>query len=255
MSIFDTWRNAPVRLDVHEGITVVRDDLLEGGSKLRFLPFLTRGAQEIVYGSPFCGGAALALSVLGRESHQKITIFYAERKLFVPRQLKVKQNGARIIQVPYGYMTNVQAKARAYADSAGALFLPLGFDVPAASEPFVDAIRRARKSTLKEEPDEVWCATGSGMLARCLGEAFPYSEINAVAVGLHSRNSMQKFGPNVKLIPYHLDFAERTDARAPFPSCGHYDRKAWQLCVVQQRRRRSTMTRPRRVLFWNVMGD
>ena len=54
------YLDVPAVLEKHGRITVVRDDLLEGGSKLRFLPFLVQGAEEVVFGAPFCGGAPLA---------------------------------------------------------------------------------------------------------------------------------------------------------------------------------------------------
>jgi hypothetical protein len=79
-------------------------------------------------------------------------------------------------------MTNVQKKARTYARQHGALFLPLGFDVPQAAEPYVEIMRGVRRSL--GTPDQIWCATGSGMLARCLGVAFPESLVTGVSVGL-----------------------------------------------------------------------
>lgn len=238
-------RLPPPRLQkVDKRITVVRDDLLEGGSKIRFLPYLVDGAGEVVFGGPFCGGAPLALSVLGRHTGQKITLFYSKRAHLHSRQVAARDNGAQLVFVAPGYMTNVQAKARAYAEQAGALFLPLGFDVPAAQEPFVRVMRRVRKTV--GSPDEVWCATGSGMLARCLGLAFPDSAVRAVAVGLASRHTGQEFGPNVELLECSYRFEQESRAQAPFPCCPNYERKAWEICV---RRPRS-----RSVLFWNVMS-
>ena len=241
----DRWWKEPAIIEKVHGtaISVVREDLLEGGSKLRFLPFLTRGAREIVFGGPFCGGAPLALSVLGRESGQRVTLFYARRSSLHPRQEAAAKNGARLVFVAPGYMTVVQKRARDYAALAGALFLPLGFDLPAASEPFVEAMRRVRARV--GSPEEVWCATGSGMLARCLGVAFPESRVRAVVVGLRSRNAHQAFPPNVDLLDCAYRFEQPTAAGAPFPSCPNYDRKAWERCVVEARG--ST-------LFWNVLG-
>lgn len=240
------WLDETAVLQKHGRILVVRDDLLEGGTKLRFLPFLTQGAKEIVYGSPFCGGAQLALAVLGRESGQKITLFTAERKVLHHRQRQAQKSGAVLKLVPYGYMSNVQAKARAYAASSGALFLPLGFDVDAATEPFLEAIRRVRRRT--GSPDEVWCATGSGMLARCLAEGFPDSEIKAVGVGLKSRHLSQglRWPRNATIIESKLRFEQEEEHLPPFPSCPNYDRKAWLLCS-------SALGRKSR-LFWNVLG-
>lgn len=224
-------------------VTVLRDDALEGGSKLRFLPFLVTGAEEIVFGGPFCGGAPLALSVLGRESGQRVTLFYAKRKLLHRRQMAAYKNGANIIQVSPGYMTNVQAKARAYAQKTGALFLPLGFDVAAAEEPFVAFMESVRARI--GSPGQIWCTVGSGMLARCLSKAFPESEINGVAVGLKSRHNAQLFGSNVVLHESRYDFAQETKATSPFPSCPNYDRKAWEICAVKAKGK---------VLMWNVLA-
>lgn len=223
---------------------IVRDDLLEGGSKTRFLPFLIHTAKEVVFGGPFCGGAPLALSVLGRAMHIKVTLFYAARAELHRRQRLAQANGAELRFVSPGYMTNVQAKARDYAASAGALFLPLGFDVPAAEDPFVEVMAGVRDSV--GDLDQVWCAAGSGMLARCLARAFPRSEVHAVAVGLASRHEAQHFGPNVVLHPCPIPFEDETKATCPFPSCPNYDRKAWAQCIRDARGQ---------VLFWNVLGS
>jgi hypothetical protein len=228
----------------YEGIDVVRDDMLEGGSKSRFSPFLIEGAREVVYGGPCAGGALLALSVIGRRLSIKVTLFYAARR---PRnwhknQRAAKANGATIYLVPTGYMTHVQAKAQAYAAARSALFLPLGFNVPQASEPFIDAMRQVRRRL--DLPDEIWCATGSGMLARCLGVAFPDSEVLGVSVGLASRHDKQKFTENVRLIESGYAFAAPAKSRPLFPSSAEYDAKAWELCV------RMLKGRP---LFWNVL--
>lgn len=237
------WWQQPAVIEQHEGIVVAREDLCAGGSKIRFLPYLVEDAKEIVFGGPFCGGAPYALSVWGQRKGVKITLFYAKRKLLHRRQEQAFKNGARIIQVPFGYMTNVQAKAKAYARDHGALFLPLGFDVPEACGPFVDYMRGVSKSV--GHVDQVWCAAGSGMLARCLAEAFPSSVIHAVIVGLKSRNSKQEFRPNVVMHEAPYDFAQEAKAPAPFPCCPNYERKAWE---IMKRERKGS------ALFWNVLG-
>jgi hypothetical protein len=233
-----------VRYAIRHGVaTVVRDDVLDGGSKTRFLGELVRGAREVVFGGPFCGGAPLALSVLGKRLGFRVTLFYAKRKELHARQRAAILNGATIYQVPFGYMTNVQAKARAYAAQAGALFLPLGFDVPAAELPFLRAMLGVAERV--GQPDEVWCAMGSGMLARCLGRAFPNSQIQAVAVGLQSRWEKQPMPPNVRVSSSGVPFSRESRDECPFPCCPNYDRKAWARCYELGRGN---------VLFWNVLG-
>jgi Pyridoxal-phosphate dependent enzyme len=241
---FDRYHGAAT-IEDYAGVRVVRDDLLEGGSKIRFLGHLIPAdTREVVYGGPFCGGAAVALSVLARQRGIRCTLFYAKRAELHARQRTALANGATIYQVRFGYMTTVQAKARRYAADHGALLLPLGFDRPAATAPFVEAMRGVR-AQLGAPPSEVWCATGSGMLARCLALAFPDSRIHAVAVGLHSRWGAQAFPPNVQVRPAPYRFEQPARTRPPFPSCPNYDAKAWEICAAEGRPGR---------LFWNVLG-
>lgn len=238
------WYEAPPIIEEHDGVLVVREDLLDGGSKIRFLPHIVKGAKEIVFGGPFCGGAPYALSVYGRRKGVPVTLFYAKRKDFHWRQKAAFNNGAQLFQVPAGRMNVVQHRARHYAEDHGALFLPLGFDLKDATAPF-EAVMAGVAA--KVGPiDEVWCATGSGMLARCLGRAFPQSRVLGVTVGLASRNQKQAFPPNVQLVSCPYDFAEQTPFASPFPSCGNYDRKAWEQLKARSRGR---------ALFWNVLGD
>lgn len=234
-------------IERHGPALVVRDDLLAGGSKVRFLPHIVGDAREVVFGGPFCGGAPFALAVWGARTGTRITLFYAKRRELHWRQEGAFRLGAQLYQVPAGRMAVVQKRARDYAAHAGALFLPLGFDVACATDPFVAVMRRVRERV--GPMDEVWCAAGSGMLTRCLANAFPEARIKGVIVGLRSRNQAQQFPGNVELIDCPYDFAEPCKTRAPFPSCRNYDAKAWEQMIAADRRPH------RRVLFWNVAGD
>ncbi len=237
------WLDEPPVIQQIDRLLVLRDDLLEGGSKLRFLPFLAPGEHELVFGGPFCGGAPLALSVIGREQKRPVTLFYAARKELHARQQAAIANGAKIEWVRPGYMGVVQARAQKYAAEKGAQFLPLGFDVPLATEPFAEFMLELRKKV--GDPPQIWCAAGSGMLARNIAKAFPSSEIRAVAVGLKSRHGKQDFPGNVRMERHDFDFARPVRAEAPFPSCPNYDRKAWQMA--------QRLAAPGS-LFWNVLG-
>lgn len=225
-ALLELVRQKPV-VEKHNGFLVVREDLVSGGSKMRFLPYLVEPYSELVFGGPFCGGAPLALSEIGKRTGQKVTLFYAARANLHPRQIKARENGAKLKLVRPGYLTVVQSRARAYAKKKGAHFLELGFDMPEAQAPFLAFMAKVRKKA--GDPPEVWCAAGSGFLARCLGLAFPDSEIKAVAVGLASRHTKQAYSSNVTILECGYDFDEATKFVSPFQSCPNYDRKAWEM--------------------------
>ena len=78
---------------IDKRIAVVRDDLMPGGSKTRFLPALMRRHDHVVYAAPFCGGSPVALAVIGQRLGVRVTLFYAQRETPTPRQRLVRQAG------------------------------------------------------------------------------------------------------------------------------------------------------------------
>lgn len=222
----------------HDGILVVRDDLFPGGTKARFLGTLFDGADEVVYASPAEGGAQTALAAVANALGKRATIFVAKRAEPHPRALLAKQMGARVCQVSPGYLTVVQARARAYCDASGARLMPFGADMPGA----VAAIAKAA-SALEIRPAEVWSAAGSGVLARGLAAAWPNAKRFAVQVG-------REIGPDdvagAEIIVAALPFAKASKAVVPFPSDPHYDAKAWE---VAKARHGAGLC-----VFWNVTG-
>ena len=145
------------KLIEHDGILVVRDDLFPGGTKARFLPLLFEDADEVVYASAAEGGAQTALATVAAQLGKRATIFVAKRAQPHPRALMAKRLSAKIMQVSPGYLSTVQARARDYARQVGAKLAPFGMDMPEA----IAAIATAARS-IGIEPDEVWCASGSG---------------------------------------------------------------------------------------------
>jgi len=240
-AVVEQCEKAPYR-----NVWVVRDDLLEGGTKVRVLPHIVKGAEEVVFGGPFCGGAPLALSVLAKYTKVKVTLFFAKRTRWHPRQQLAKANGARLIAVPMGFMTHVQHRAAKYAKRKGALFLPLGYDVPESEPIIIEAAQAALKSL--GEFAQLYTACASGMLTRCLALAFPSSEIVGVCVGLKSRWAKQAFPPNVRLVEWPTVLGTPAKGEPPpFDCCPYYERKAWEVL------KREAL--PGRTVFWNVLGN
>lgn len=207
-------------------VFVVRDDLLPGGSKMRYmLPLIEQMPErEIVYATPAFGYAQLALAhccaILGKQA----VVFVAKRKQPHPRTLAAKAAGAVVYQVEHGYLNVVQARAKQYAKDKGARLIPFGVDVPEALQFFADAARR-----IDVRPAEVWACSGSGALIRGLQLAWPNAEFNAVRVGAE---------PNVgraKLWTAPEKYEQPAKRPPPFPSCDNYDAKVWQFATAYAR--------------------
>jgi hypothetical protein len=92
-------------------VLVVRDDLLPGGTKRRVADRLLVSGNEFVYASPAYGYAQVALAYACIDAGKQATIFTAKRNVLHPRTAEAKKAGAKIVLVPTGYLTNVQAKA------------------------------------------------------------------------------------------------------------------------------------------------
>lgn len=231
--------HSPPATSEHDGILVVRDDLFPGGTKARFLPLLfSDEVDEIVYASPAEGGAQTALAWAAKARGKRATIFVAARKEPHPRGILARQLGANVIEVKPGYLAVVQARAREYAAQApDRALVPFGADVSEALTVIAGAAR-----SLNIEPAEVWCAAGSGVLARGLALAWPNARRHVVQVGRElSRDEVAGAEIHVYPKPFSAE-----GSPAPFPSDPHYDAKAWEVTKARHG--------PGLCVFWNVTG-
>ena len=222
----------PPVVETIDGVVVVRDDLLPGGTKRRAIPALLVGADEFVYASPAYGYAQVALAYACAAAGVRATIFTAKRGAPFHLTLAAHRASTKIVQVPHGYLSNVQSKARAYAEAVGAVLLPFGLDCPAVLEGIAGVAQ-----SLPVAPEEVWTVAGSGTLTRALQLAWPAARFVAVRIGGDG-----DFGRSeILLAPERFEQAAKSPP--PFPSCENYDAKAWQFI----RRHASPGA-----LFWNV---
>ena len=217
----------------HEGILVVRDDRMPGGTKARVLPLLFDDHAEYVYASPVQGYAQVALAYCAAAHGKRATIFTAARKKRHPRTVEALRAGARLVEIgPAGYLSVVRKRARDYCAVAGAKLLPFGLDV----EPIRSGIARLAAG-LPVKPREVWTVAGSGTLSRALQAAWPAARFFAVRIG-----AVPNAGRATVLVA-----PERFDDAAieppSFPSCENYDAKAW--AFIRRHAKPGA-------LFWNV---
>lgn len=222
-------------VELHSSIHVVRDDMLPGGTKMRaILPLMaTYPAVEFVYASPAQGYAQIALAYSAKMLGLRATIFTAARTSLHPLTAKAAAAGATVIQVPFGRLSVVQARARAYALAHGAYLVPFGGDEAGAQT----AIANAALAT-GLTPSEVWTVAGSGVLTRALQLAWPKANFVAVIVGKGSCDTGR-----ARRIVHPQPFHQSAKVLPPFPSAAAYDAKAWEHIRAEA---------APGALFWNV---
>ena len=242
LSMIGDWEDslpAPV-IEEYEGIKVVRDDLLGGGSKIRFADYLIQNQPEIeewVYGSsPATGYAQISLSYLCRKYGKKAVIFMAERawdKLH-DYQIEALKAGADMKWVSNGMLSVTEKRARDYVEQDPKVrrLLPIGFH----HDTVIASIVRVALS-IDVRPNEVWTVGSSGTLTRGLQLAWPDADFHCVTVG-HKGD----YG-RAKIYECNIPFNKPAKVIPPFPSAITYDAKAWE--YIKQHASPGA-------LFWNV---
>lgn len=221
-------------IEQHGGFQVVRDDLIPGGTKRRVISVLiTPGADEFVYASPAQGYAQIAIALGCRDAGKKATIFVAKRTVFHLLTQRAADYGAKIVEVPLGFLSNVQAKADRYAQEHNARLLPFGLNSPRIRDALADVAR-----SLPIVPEQVWCVAGSGTLCRTLQAAWPDADHRVVKVGKDDIDTGK-----AKTYRHPLRFDQNARVLPPFPSCINYDAKVWEFMLEH--------AEPG-ALFWNV---
>lgn len=226
----------------HGRFWVVRDDLLPGGTKRRFLyRFLSAqpNVKEWVYASPRVGYAQVALAHVTKDLGIKGTVVLPKGKHFHLTTEAISL-GANIIEVPMGFLTHIQHVAKKYVEETeGSQLLPFGLDHPV----IVDEISRVA-NTLPIKPKEVWTCISSGVLSRGLQKAWPDAKVYGVLTG-HGTSDKERGRAEVIKSKYKFNQKCKLNEKPPFPSSDYYDSKVWS--IMQEMAGDDA-------LFWNVGG-
>jgi hypothetical protein len=223
-----------------EGINVVREDLLDGGTKRRAAyNYILRypHIENWVYASPRQGYAQLALAYVCKDLGKKAIVYIPDGKK-TDITLESESLGAEIHLVKNGMLTVIQkrAKDRAKLDEK-TMLIPFGLDHPIIIETIANFARK-----LPIQPKEVWSVMSSGVLSRGLQMAWPEAKVYGVQIG-HNTTTVE-MGRAIsipKRMPFSTDCPEKE--RPPFPSSLTYDSKAWKHIKEMA---------SEGALFWNV---
>lgn len=229
--------NPPPVITMHDGVRVVRDDMLVG-SKVRGGDLLVSQIKQktLVYVQPRTGLAGVSLLEVAKRHGKKVKLFMPSSKQISHHQACCIERGADYEFHRIAAMPNLNAIAKKWADEQDdAFFIPLGLKHELVTAGFVKVASQI------PEPEEVWTVISTGVLHRALQIAWPNAKFHCVAV---SRNMKSGEIGHSNIISHPLPFTTAIkEDLPPFPSVNTYDGKAWAFIPKNT---------GRDILFWNV---
>ena len=238
------YHPAPV-VKLHEGIRVVRDDLIVG-TKARGGDALFSqldGIDTVVYTQARAGLAGVSLLDCGKHYDKRIVLFMAASKAMSIDQACCVERGAKVFFRRAAAMNNLASWAKDWVSQhKGSVFAPLGLKHELVTAGIIKSALR-----IKEPPDVVFTVIATGVLSRALQIAWPHAKFYGIAVG---RNLHAGEAGRAKIIDEPLPFL-RNEAEGNLPSdwdtVPNYDGKAWKYV-----KRYVEKYPDKNVLFWNV---
>jgi len=238
-----------ITVESHYGISVLRDDLLIGGTKSILMSSIDNDANidEFVYASPVYGGFQIALSAYCKSVGKKATIFCSRRKERYPNTVKCIEYGANIIEVYPGYLSVVEKRAREYCNGKkNVKKLVFG----ARSDENINFIAERTRRVIKQlgkDPDEIWIAIGSGTLISGILQGVS-ENVKVIGIQVGKDFIPDEDYKNLTIIKYLKPFEYESKLKVDFPSMPNYDLKAFELCLNN-----NINCGDKTVLFWNVL--
>lgn len=222
-------------IENYKGIDVVREDLLEVGSKARAGEFLiaTCKYDTIVYVQPRFGYAGISLTKLCKMYNKKLVLFMPSSKEVSEHQAYCIENGCTVYFYRIAAMPNLNRIAKKWANDNNAFFVPLGLNHQLVTAMIIKTASKIN------EPKSFWTAFSTGVLNRALQIAWPNSEANGLAV---ARNIQEGERGRANIVCHYQLFEQNSLILPPFPSALNYDAKVWEYLKKGD-------------LFWNVAGN
>ena len=221
----------------HDGVRVVRDDLIVG-TKTRAGDLLASRSnyKTIVYSQPRTGLAGVSILDVAKRRNKDVVLFMPAAKEISLHQACCIEQGAKVHFKRIAAMPNLNKYAKEWAEKNDAFFVPLGLRHELATAGIVHAASKI------DPPDEVYVAISTGVLSRALQIAWPKAKFTCIAV---ARNLKEGELGRAEVISEPLPFTtpEKQENLPPFPTVATYDGKAWKYVPKNS---------GRNVLFWNV---
>lgn len=240
----------PPVLKVHDGIVVVRDDLING-SKCRFADLLVQSIKEdtLVYVQPRVGLAGISILNIAKRYGKKVVLFMPSSKTISHHQACCIERGAIPKFRRIAAMPNLNIIAKEWAEKNNAKFIPLGLKHELVVACAAKVARNIICDKDEDQPDVCFVATSTGVLVRGLQIGWPKTTFYSVCV---ARN--MKSGELGRAIPITepLEFAqsEKKENIPPFPTVKTYDAKVFKYAKEYKEQNPNA-----KVWMWNVGMD
>lgn len=238
----------------HDGVLVVRDDLLPGrvGSKARYAEALMQKIEQkyVFYAGVPSGQAMVTLARACRKYNKMLVCISPNRKEPTTAHTETMEVGAIYLYYQTGGQAGARKRCRAFINDQ---LLSRGFYVPAGvKNPIITAgfIKSAMKLESLYNPDAIFCVASTGVMSHSLSLAVPNAEVYAIQVAGNS--STTKWPGRLKVTEHPQKFSERVKKEndPPFNSMLNYDAKGWAYCKKYKQENPN-----KTVVFWNVMGE
>jgi len=241
----------PVTIQEHEGVHVVRDDLI-GGTKRIYVSQILKDnpADEYVFATHPEGAFPIFMAQACREAGKRFTLVTSKRKKLHEHTQQVIDFGANIVFVEVNpFLSHLKAVARRYCeddrDNVVRYNVAFGGRYAFGVAAIAARMQEVRK-LLGFEPDEVFCSVGSGTLLNGLTMGTQFTTtLYGVMVG--QQHTVDEFAAPLRtvLLRHRLKYQQQSKFPCPFPANANYERKAWEYCVTMRKQNLKT-------LFWNV---
>ena len=242
LGLAEGWEdpNPPLVLTEHDGVTVVRDDLITG-TKVRGADLLMSKVKQdtVSYVQPRTGLAGVSILEVAKRHNKKVRLYMPSSKKISHHQACCIERGAEVSFHRIAAMPNLNAIAAKESKENGHYFIPLGLKHELVTAGLVKVARSI------PEPDEVYTVVSTAVLSRALQIAWPNAKFTAVAV---ARNMKAGELGRAKVISAPEPFTKsiKEEEMPPFPSIGTYDAKAWRYIPKNS---------GKNILFWNVGSE
>jgi hypothetical protein len=221
-----------IKLNDGRNINIFRDDLINGGTKIRLLDKIIPKIKNniIVYAGPSSGYAQLALSIIGKKYNKKVVIFVPKRKIMSVPTLQAKNNGAIIKEVERpAYLNVVQSRAKEWSEKNKAYLMAFGLDEGYNIDILSNEIKKCLPANLNTKSKiNIWLVVGSGLILRSLYKVFVNANFNVVQVG-KKLEDYNKHNTVIYKSPYEFD--KKETILPPYPSVDNYDAKVWRFVL------------------------